>query len=194
WAAVERADVGALSSALALDGTALTPVLPALSSWRRRLGERHRVDGLRYRVTWLPLTGTSSTVDGEWAVVVPDGHERDDWAVSVVAALGDVRVVVAGAGLAERLAGAGLTGVVSLMDGEDVLAELLDAGIGAPLWCVTRGAVAVGRAEGVRSLPQAGTWGLGRVLALEHPHRWGGLIDLPDVVDERVAARFRGVL
>ena len=30
-------------------------------------------------------------------------------------------------------------------------------------------------------------WGLGRVAGLEHPERWGGLIDLPPVLDERPA-------
>ncbi len=49
------------------------------------------------------------------------------------------------------------------------------------LWLVTRGAQAVG-GEGARlSLAQAPLWGLGRVIALEHPELWGGLVDLaPD--------------
>ena len=41
---------------------------------------------------------------------------------------------------------------------------------------------------------QAQVWGLGRVAALEHPDRWGGLIDLPPVLDERAAARLCAVL
>jgi NAD(P)-dependent dehydrogenase (short-subunit alcohol dehydrogenase family)/acyl carrier protein len=41
---------------------------------------------------------------------------------------------------------------------------------------------------------QAAVWGLGRVVALEHPDRWGGLIDLPEVVDARVLGRLAGVL
>jgi NAD(P)-dependent dehydrogenase (short-subunit alcohol dehydrogenase family) len=39
----------------------------------------------------------------------------------------------------------------------------------------------------VTSPVQAQTWGLGRVAALEHPDRWGGLIDLPPMLDERAA-------
>jgi NADP-dependent 3-hydroxy acid dehydrogenase YdfG/acyl carrier protein len=35
---------------------------------------------------------------------------------------------------------------------------------------------------------------LGRVAALEHPDRWGGLIDLPAVLDDRVAELLAGVL
>ena len=50
---------------------------------------------------------------------------------------------------------------------------------GAPrLWLVTRGAQPVGE-RGCEVVPaQAPVWGLGRVVALEHPERWGGLIDL----------------
>lgn len=47
----------------------------------------------------------------------------------------------------------------------------------ARLWLVTRGAQAVG--PGALSVTQAPLWGAGRVLALEHPERWGALIDLP---------------
>ena len=34
---------------------------------------------------------------------------------------------------------------------------------------------------------QARVWGLGRVAALEHPDRWGGLVDLPETLDARAA-------
>ncbi|MGC9382801.1 SDR family NAD(P)-dependent oxidoreductase, partial [Streptomyces sp. MH13] len=37
-------------------------------------------------------------------------------------------------------------------------------------------------------------WGLGRVAALEVPERWGGLIDLPEVLDERALSRVVGML
>ncbi|WP_434974794.1 type I polyketide synthase, partial [Streptomyces violaceusniger] len=70
-----------------------------------------------------------------------------------------------------------------------------DAGVGAaPLWVATRGAVSVGRSDGVVSPGQALVWGLGRVAALELPERWGGLVDLPESVDERVLGRLAGVL
>ncbi len=50
----------------------------------------------------------------------------------------------------------------------------------APLWIVTRGAVAPAPpdARDLR-LGHAPLWGIGKVFALEHPDRWGGLIDLP---------------
>ncbi|MBU3870328.1 SDR family NAD(P)-dependent oxidoreductase, partial [Streptomyces sp. 4503] len=59
-----------------------------------------------------------------------------------------------------------------------------DAGIDAPLWCVTRGAVSASGADRLEAPAQALVWGLGGAVALEHPQRWGGLIDLPARLDE----------
>ncbi|WP_461088096.1 acyltransferase domain-containing protein, partial [Streptomyces deserti] len=63
-----------------------------------------------------------------------------------------------------------------------------DAGIGAPLWVATRGAVSVGRSDGSVDVAGASVWGLGRVVALEYPQLWGGLVDLPAEVDEKALA------
>ncbi|NUS86090.1 MAG: acyltransferase domain-containing protein [Streptomyces sp.] len=68
----------------------------------------------------------------------------------------------------------GVTGTHTL------LRALLDAEFAAPLWCATRGAVAVADDERPQAPAQAQVWGLGRVAALEHPAAWGGLVDLPD--------------
>ncbi|GAA1312929.1 hypothetical protein GCM10009634_81460 [Saccharothrix xinjiangensis] len=81
---------------------------------------------------------------------------------------------------------------------------LAETDLAARLWCVTRGAVTepagpvgptspaspsstaspaspAGPANpaGPTSPVQAQIWGLGRAVALEHPHLWGGLVDLP---------------
>ncbi|MEV6131893.1 type I polyketide synthase [Streptomyces violaceusniger] len=64
----------------------------------------------------------------------------------------------------------------------------------ARLWCATRGAVATGGADRLDSATQAQVWGYGRVVALEQPERWGGLVDLPETVDERVLDRLAAVL
>ncbi|MFF7756293.1 SDR family NAD(P)-dependent oxidoreductase, partial [Streptomyces sp. NPDC007971] len=69
-----------------------------------------------------------------------------------------------------------------------------DTGVAAPLWLLTRGAVGAVPGEAASSPVQAQVWGLGRVVALEHPDRWGGLIDLPAVLDERAGARLVAVL
>ncbi|WP_307791424.1 type I polyketide synthase, partial [Streptomyces actuosus] len=83
---------------------------------------------------------------------------------------------------------AGLAGTLALLQ------VLGDLGIAAPLWCATHGAVAVTGAETVRSAPQALVWGLGRVAALEHSDRWGGLIDLPADLDRRAGDRLCALL
>ncbi|MFF4364417.1 type I polyketide synthase [Streptomyces sp. NPDC001604] len=82
----------------------------------------------------------------------------------------------------------GLAATVALVQ------ALGDAGISAPLWAVTSGAVAATPGEAPGSPAQAQVWGLGRVVALEHPERWGGLIDLPETLDERAGARLAAVL
>ncbi|GAA0289580.1 hypothetical protein GCM10010302_29960 [Streptomyces polychromogenes] len=69
-----------------------------------------------------------------------------------------------------------------------------DAGLTAPLWCATRGAVATGRSDTPTSAWQAMVWGLGRSTALDHPDRWGGLVDLPAALDRRAARRLVSVL
>ncbi|MCL4267599.1 MAG: type I polyketide synthase [Anaerolineae bacterium] len=46
------------------------------------------------------------------------------------------------------------------------------------LWLVTQGAQPVTAEDNSMALAQAPLWGLGRVVALEHPEIWGGLVDL----------------
>ncbi len=54
------------------------------------------------------------------------------------------------------------------------------------LWLVTRGAVPVG--QSLLAVAQAPLWGLGKVVALEHPELWGGMLDLtPETTGDEVA-------
>jgi acyl transferase domain-containing protein len=73
----------------------------------------------------------------------------------------------------------GLAATVALVQG------LALSGIEAPLWLATRDAAAVAAADRVEGGAQAAVWGLGQVVGLEQPQRWGGLLDLPAVLDER---------
>ncbi|MFJ4923922.1 type I polyketide synthase, partial [Streptomyces sp. NPDC088725] len=224
WSAVERDDVQALAASLDLDDDTVTAMVPALTAWRRRRGEQSAVDSWRYRVTWKPQTGSASpaALSGRWLVLAPDRTQDTDWAAEVVGALGTetVRVEVTGtdraaltALLTGSLAGgdafAGVLSLLPLVEGRDqehpdvpaaltltttAVQALGDAGIGAPLWSVTRGAVSVGRSEQIASLDQAAVWGLGRAVTLEQPGRWGGSVDLPELIDGNAARRLRGVL
>ena len=67
----------------------------------------------------------------------------------------------------------GLSTTVGVAATQSLVQALGDAQVSAPLWVVTRGAVAAGPGEVPRPV-QALVWGLGRVAALEHPDRWGG--------------------
>ncbi|MET8689247.1 type I polyketide synthase [Streptomyces sp. NPDC004732] len=69
-----------------------------------------------------------------------------------------------------------------------------DLGATAPLWCATAGAVSTGPDDPLTTPAQAMAWGTGMVAALEHPARWGGLIDLPAVLDARARERLCAAL
>jgi natural product biosynthesis luciferase-like monooxygenase protein len=57
------------------------------------------------------------------------------------------------------------------------------------LWAVTRGAQPVGPDRRPLAVAQAPLWGLGRMIAVEHPLLWGGLVDLDPDADSDEAAR-----
>ncbi|MGC5041421.1 type I polyketide synthase [Streptomyces sp. DT73] len=82
----------------------------------------------------------------------------------------------------------GLAGTVALAQALD------DADVDARLWCLTREAVATGSADAVTNPLQAQIWGLGRVMALERPERWGGLVDMPARPDGRAGRLLCAVL
>ncbi|GAA2247523.1 hypothetical protein GCM10010232_38440 [Streptomyces amakusaensis] len=224
WDAVEHEDVDALAGILDDPGTAdlLGAALPMLSSWRRQRRKESATDSWRYLATWRPVPDLPATpvLTGRWLVVVPENppapapvHEVSSALVGAGAEA--VHLVPAGtdrAALAAQLAGAGpVSGVVSLAAWADdttprpgppaglrltlcLLQALGDAGIDAPLWALTSGAVSVGRSDAAPAAVPAQIWGLGRVAALEQPDRWGGLLDIPPVLDARAGARLAAVL
>jgi candicidin polyketide synthase FscB len=82
----------------------------------------------------------------------------------------------------------GLAGTMALAQ------ALADAEVMAPLWLLTRSAVQAALSDVALSPLQAQVWGLGLVIGLEHPQRWGGLVDLPESLDERVLSLLAGTL
>ena len=221
WAAVEDGDLRELADTLAINDQRLSEVLPALASWRRRERNESVVADWRYRVSWAPVPDSGSAVlSGTWLLVTPDEASAQDFAGALTARGAETLTIEVGTGgldradLATRLGDLGTTvaGVLSLLPLDEtpvpgfevvpaglagsltLIQALGDAGIAAPLWSVTRGAMTTGPGETVASPVQAQTWGLGRVAGLEHPDRWGGLIDLPPAWDDRTAARLCAVL
>ncbi|MEV5879656.1 type I polyketide synthase [Streptomyces sp. NPDC052101] len=209
WDAVGRQDVDEVARTLGLDRDALAPVLPALASWHRRRTSDSVLDDWQYRIGWKEVRG-AAVREGVWLALVPAG---DAWAHSVVQALTgqglhvtvmEVEPGVDRDALAARLRGATYDGVLCLPAAEDgphpaylsvpagyattltAVQALGDAGVTAPLWCVTREAVAV--ADEAVAPDMSLVWGLGRVVALEHSARWGGLIDVSPAYDAEVLA------
>ncbi|TGA86458.1 type I polyketide synthase, partial [Streptomyces palmae] len=82
----------------------------------------------------------------------------------------------------------GLAGTLALVS------ALVDADITAPLWLATQGAVSTGRSDHLTHPTQTQVWGLGLTAGLEHPDRWGGLIDLPPHPDQRATERLVAVV
>ncbi|QIY59050.1 acyltransferase domain-containing protein [Streptomyces sp. RPA4-5] len=152
-----------------------------------------RSDAWRYKVTWkpVPTMAVPPLLSGTWLAVLPAEPSRsevvEDCLASVERAGASVvrttadRLTDVLPGLAD-LAGvlafpateAGAGHVPEALDLIDALAAL-DRQV--PLWWVTSGAVTVREDEAVRP-GHARIWGLGRVVGLELPRLWGGLVDV----------------
>ncbi|MEV0565186.1 type I polyketide synthase [Dactylosporangium sp. NPDC050588] len=206
WEAVERSDAAELAGVLATDAGAVGAVLPALRTWHERRAVRGLVDGWRYKIRWEALPEPSAvTLTGTWLVVHPEAEPAAPVEAALTAHGATVRTLAAGlANLPDALRDAlaePVDGVLSLLGTDEstpagnllLLQALAGLGTAAPLWCATRGAVAVD-GERLAAPAQAQTWGLGRVAALEFPRTWGGLVDLPAALDARAAARLCAVL
>ncbi|SCG72096.1 Phosphopantetheine attachment site, partial [Micromonospora halophytica] len=224
WQVIENQDVEALATTLAVDPEApLGAVLPALSAWRRRRDAESTLDSWRYRVAWQPLPDSQRQDVGDLLLVVPadPAGTAGEWAAALAAP--GVRVLPVATGqdrtsLARDLAEAyadpqerpdtvlsllGLTpgahpdaaSVPAGLAGTVTLAQALgDAGIPARLWIATRGAVSVDPRDQPVDPDQATLWGFGGVLRAEHPHRFGGLLDLPTTADPRGVRLLRRLL
>ncbi len=217
WEAVESGDLQRLGDLLGT-GTEpeITELLPAMARWRRDHDQTAAMDRLRYRVSWQPVAGQVAR-KRNWIVV----HAADlPVPEPVRAALGAVLLGVGAeagrAEIAELLAsvrdGEPIDGVLSLLALDErphpaatevpaglalttaLIQAMGDLDFEVPLWCVTQSAVSTGHGDRLGSPVQAMVWGLGRVAALEHPARWGGLVDLPSTVDSAVVERLAGVL
>ncbi|MET9453035.1 type I polyketide synthase [Streptomyces cinerochromogenes] len=71
---------------------------------------------------------------------------------------------------------------------------MADTAPGAPLWCVTSGAVAVDSSDELTAPFQTSLWGAAAALSIDHPDFWGGLIDMAPEVDPAAARRLCAVL
>ncbi|MFI1018414.1 type I polyketide synthase [Streptomyces sp. NPDC020965] len=119
-----------------------------------------------------------------WRVLLDDAVQRTGTVSGVVSLIG----LVEEAHLRHPSVPVGLAATLALVQG------LGDAGVDAPLWCLTRGAVSTSGTDPLHSPVQALLWGLGRVVGLEHPERWGGLVDLPEETGTHCWEQLCGIL
>ncbi|MFF4324882.1 SDR family NAD(P)-dependent oxidoreductase, partial [Streptomyces sp. NPDC001568] len=176
-----------------------------LADWRYRVAWKpvpEPVTPTALTGTWLLLTRSDADAPELAAAVGRAGGQaiRIDVPVDVIPeelsrrlteALGDAPAPTGVLSLIALADGAGaqeaspnrLPGTVT--DTVTLLRVLDDAGVDAPVWSVTQGAVSTSDDDPTGHPAAALVWGMGRVAALEQPGRWGGLIDLPSVPDER---------
>ncbi|BBC30134.1 Polyketide synthase [Streptomyces graminofaciens] len=189
-----------------------------VDSWRYRIDWRPLADAPAGRTatptgTWLVAVTDATDDDPAREAVLRALREAGADPVPVVLTEAHTDRATLTARLSEAAAATGpVSGVLSLVALDErphpnhphlplgtaltltLVQALGDSGVTAPLWCATRGAVTTGRDDAVTSPGQHLVWGLGRCAALEHPQRWGGLVDLPDTLDERAAARLCSLL
>ncbi|OLR93780.1 hypothetical protein BJP25_16185 [Actinokineospora bangkokensis] len=140
-------------------------------------------DGWRYRVRWR-LVPDSPGAGGRWVVLTP-GTPADEPVAEALRRRGAEVAVRGPAEAAQALREA--DAVVSLLALGDehtlldtvALVRLLEEPGTARLWCLTRQAVSTADTDTAPDPGAAQLWGFGRVAALEHPARWGGVVDLP---------------
>jgi SAM-dependent methyltransferase/acyl carrier protein len=117
----------------------------------------------------------------------------------------DFRQILQDAGLVSPLTGVIVLSNLDAPDSSSLTPDALEASVGVALgsslalvqairqfypsappkiWFFTRGAVAAGDGS-IPGLAQSPLWGFGKVLALEFPEMWGGLVDLCAEEDDR---------
>jgi len=157
----------------------------------------------RYHVRWKPVPDTRTpTLTGRWHVVAPAGSDEHPLVQGVQAALADHGAAVTISSTAPDAGAGEPAGILSLLALDDTphaehpglargLVQTLDlvraldrGGARAPLWLASVGAVVAADGDRIDDPARARLWGIGRSIALEMPPLWGGLVDLPERLDQ----------
>jgi acyl transferase domain-containing protein/acyl carrier protein len=146
---------------------AAEPVAPAARQWLV-LADR---GGVATRVTEIlerrPAQKVTIVPAGSRLAPRPDGEH---WHAVI-----DLRALDAPVEVGPDVAGEAATLCAGAVD---LIRTLAEAGATSRVWLVTKGAQPIADRPQPVAVAQAPIWGLGRVIALEHPELWGGLVDL----------------
>uniref|UniRef100_UPI0037C61495 beta-ketoacyl reductase n=1 Tax=Actinomadura sp. TaxID=1989 RepID=UPI0037C61495 len=147
-------------------------------------------DELRYRIEWQTVPEPKLPENpGTWLIVADETTPEADLralADSAKALAIDVhllRTPASGPPKSIPADAARADGVISTLTEPAHVSALLDtligSGVTAPLWTLTRSAVAAVPGDRIEDIREARVWGLGRSETLDRPGRWGGVVDLP---------------
>jgi len=184
--------------------------LSTLSVWAQRKQVRAEAEDKRYEVFWKPMALDGRAVMRFSVVLLPEGWAAERVVRSVVETLGGEPLVelveVPANATRESLIDLLDPVLTSLADGplisllgliEEPLPEQSGLALGlaqthllaqalddldaeCATWLITSGAISTQPSDRLDSPIQAMIWGLGRVVGLEFPGRWGGLVDLDE--------------
>lgn len=192
---------------------AIARILPRLSSWRARSERLAATASLQYAVHWKPVDASVRDATSDtWLIVAPRSLADEPSSAALLRSLlnaGGHELLLDGSAtraqvceaVEDALARRSYTSVMSLLALDEsthhafaqvssglalnvYLAQAfasLDAT--ARLWFVTQNAASVGPSDPLLRPIQSMTWGLASVFSLEHPRRWGGIVDLPAAFD-----------
>ncbi|WP_435862982.1 beta-ketoacyl reductase [Streptomyces sparsogenes] len=171
----------------------------------------------RLRGTWLLVTGRAEADPAVSAAL--RAHGADVVVLGLPAGGANAPGAGSGKALARRIdeaaAGRPLAGVLSTLAADlppqapdtgpsaalaptaalvEAVALLGNSGDAVPVWVATRRAVGVDRWDAVARPDLAQVWAVGGALAAEYRDCWGGLVDLPDVLDTRAGRRLAAVV
>ncbi|MEU9117970.1 type I polyketide synthase [Streptomyces sp. NPDC048483] len=224
WDAVAGEDWETLGDALGIsEDDSLTSAVSALSTWRQARDVDSTVDSWQYRASWSPVADSDPvTLSGTWLLLTGEDADGDRDGIGGGDAWADVAGAVERHGAritrvtvpsgveraaladlvrahaeAEAETGEAVVGVLLALDvvRTAVAVQALSVvDVDARVWALTRGAVATAPSDTGVDPAAAMVWGLGRTVAREYPDRWGGLVDVPERLDERSARRLAGVL
>ena len=171
-------------------------------------GRDRKLSSSRHRVVWRSTSLQGTAPHGRWLMLARDSGEAMREIASSLENAGvhvtaltvepDASRTELSSRLRELAAARAIDGVLMLDAtvelGLTLTQSVLEALPEARLWFITRASVSTGVGDPLENPRAAALAGLARVFALEHPHRFGGIVDLPAQPDAASLAQLVSAL